>query len=172
MLTPPPVFICFLPIQKPKVDLWKQKSHSMLQMWLSFHFSQAVFQSLSIAPVLSSSYMAHPGGICHIGHIRRLSTAFLKQKSPAQEGRAEGLPSRNHIIRCPLSMPPPLEGLQWFCDHLASQRAARVVGSLLWCCQYLCFSFLIPSLQQQLKTTTDGQQDKILPEAMHLCQAP
>ena len=67
---------------------------------------------------------------------------------------------------------PSLERLQRLCEHLALQRAARVVH---WCYQHLCFSFLIPSVQQLLKTTTDGQQDKTSAEAVCLLsgfQAP
>ena len=80
-----------------------------------------------MAPTPSSRYVAYRRGTCTADHIRCLPTAFPEgKKSPAQEGRAEGHP----VGATPLNplYAPSLERLQQLCEHLALQRAARVVA--------------------------------------------
>lgn len=137
-----------------------------LQTWPSSHLFQAVLQPSSTAPTLSSSYVRYPGGTCSVGHVRSASIAFLEGKCPAQEGRAEGLPSGKHVTHALL-----LEGLRWFprtpglSESCLSGREPALVLLLP------LFLFLIISLKQLLKIPAHGQETEPSWEATCLYQA-
>lgn len=119
------------------------------------------------SPTLSSSYVRYPGGTCSVGHIRSASIAFLEGKCPAQEGRAEGLPSGNHVTHAPL-----LEGLRWFPRTLGLSESCLSGREPALVLLVPLFLFLIISLKQLLKIPAHGQETEPSWEATCLYQAP